>query len=101
MTMLEATLTPMMQKPKVTVIRGFGNCPAGYRVGETFRVRPPNPSAAFKCTGAFEAIEPYIDAIEERADRDGYPTCQFVASCDCPLSDGEMVFYLHPQPARV
>jgi uncharacterized repeat protein (TIGR04076 family) len=91
----------MRAKPTAIVHAGYGTgCPAGYRTGERIPLNMANPSGSFKCEGAFDALEPFIDHVQERAEHEGdFPECQFFASCDCPISDQEMVFHLYTRPA--
>lgn len=88
-----------VREPKIIALRSFGAaCPAGYQAGERFPLDEWWPEGSFRCVRAFEALKPYIDAIETRLDRTTYPPCQMVASCKCPLTDSEVVFCLYSEP---
>lgn len=93
------TETKYMREPRVAVVRNFGTlCPAGYRVGQRIPMDTEPPADSFKCSGAFEALQPFIESVEQRPDLSTYPACRFLASCDCPLADSEVVFYLFSEP---
>ena len=89
----------LIRKPRVTVVKSFGApCAAKYHIGNSFHMDEALPEESFRCTRAFEALEPFLEVMEERGDHSTYPDCQFVASCDCPLAHSEVVFYLYSEP---
>lgn len=99
MSVQAASETKFIREPRVAVIHNFGRlCPAGYRVGERIRMDTDPPGDSFKCSGAFIALQPFIEAMEARSDQSTYPACRFLASCDCPLTDSEVVFQLFSEP---
>jgi uncharacterized repeat protein (TIGR04076 family) len=93
--------THIERHPVVSVLRAFGSCPAGYRVGERTPVNLRDPRAAFRCSGAFEAMQPYFETLRKTHGGEDPGDCQYVGSCDCQLAPTEMVFYLYTEPERV
>lgn len=91
--------TKFIREPRVAVVRNLGTlCPAGYRVGQRMRMDTAPPEDSFKCAGAFEALRPFIETMETRSDQSTYPPARFLASCNCPLTDSELVFCLFSEP---
>ena len=88
----------VVREPRIMVLRSFGTpCPVRYRVGERFPLDEWWPAGSFYCFRAFEALEPYITALEDRVDRTTYPPCRMTASCHCGLADSEVVFGLYSE----
>ncbi len=87
---------PVDRKARVIVTRAFGEpCPVGYRAGDAVSVDLNEPEGAFRCPGVQEALEPYLAIAEES---EVARPMQFSASCHCPHSKSEVVFYLHVSP---
>jgi uncharacterized repeat protein (TIGR04076 family) len=83
----------------VMVIRALAaHCPAGYSPGDRFPLDLYDPENSFRCNGAYEALEPFIEQLQKGPGGE-LPACQYVGSCECPLTDAEAVFYLYTNPA--
>jgi uncharacterized repeat protein (TIGR04076 family) len=96
--MTESTSAPhgTERKARVIVSRTFGQpCPVGYHEGDHIPVDPANPDGAFRCPGVQEALAPFLETAEGSQSRDAM---EFAASCHCPHSKSEVVFYLHVSP---
>ena len=88
-----------IRTPTATVLRNFGApCPVGYQVGESIPLGALQENA-FRCKGANEALEPFLDLLKTSEYVD--PDCSFRFSCDCPLADSELVFFLYTLPGSV
>lgn len=87
---------PVNRKARVVVTRAFGEpCPVGYKEGDAVSVDLNALAGAFRCPGVHEALEPYLEVAEQS---DAPEPMQFAASCQCPRSKSEVVFYLHVSP---
>jgi uncharacterized repeat protein (TIGR04076 family) len=94
--MAEDNPRPINRKAQVIVTRTFGEpCPIAYRVGDRVPLDLEHPEAALRCHGVQEALEPYLTVAH---DSDTPEPMQFAASCHCPHSKSEVVFYLHVSP---
>lgn len=83
----------VIRKARFHVTRTLGQpCPTGYRVGDSIPVDLEDPEEAFRCSGAREALEPYIRVARQSNTAE---PLRFAASCHCPYGKSEVVFYLH------
>lgn len=76
-------------------MRSFGSCPVGYREGDTVTLDLDTPDERFRCAGVREALEPFLEAVRQST---APGPLRFSASCHCPYSKSEVVFYLHASP---
>lgn len=84
------------RKARVVVTRTFGGpCPIGYKEGESVSVDLNDPEGSFRCQGVREALEPFLEAGQHSPIAE---SLEFAASCHCPHSKAEVVFYLHLSP---
>lgn len=94
-----ATEHSMARKGAIRVLARFGPpCPVGYRAHDHFPVELPTMDEVFRCPAGQEAMEPYIDFMEDHYGPNELPPCRFVASCHCPVSPTEVVFSFYTYP---
>lgn len=87
---------PVNRKARVIVTRAFGEpCPVGYKVGDAVSVDLNAPEDAFRCPSVQEALDPYLGVARQSEVPE---PMQFAASCHCPHTKSEVVFYLHVSP---
>jgi uncharacterized repeat protein (TIGR04076 family) len=85
-----------IRKAHVMVTRAFGEpCPIGFKEGDSIPVDLNAPENVVQCPGMKDALEPYIDVAR---DSEVSGPMEFAASCQCPYSKSEVVFYLHVSP---